>query len=320
MAALAYTLAIVFAVILLAVLAVSFYFYRIAIARTDKSFLARNRDLLTEEPSLVTEALDWLDTQPLEQVTIRSDDGLQLQAYYLAAPAASSPTAILVHGYSGHARQNAAFARFYHEQLGFHVLMPDNRGHGASEGPVIGFGWLDRKDQLRWIDYVLQRSGPQTEVLLHGISMGGATVLMTSGEALPPQVKAVISDCAYTSVRDQLAYQLKRMYHLPSFPFLSSTSLLTKLLAGYSFREASAVNQVRHAKVPILFIHGTGDTFVPFAMVHALYENCASEKELYIVPGAGHGMAYRTDTDGYRQAMEQFIGKHMTPSPEQALQ
>ncbi|MEK8131035.1 alpha/beta hydrolase [Paenibacillus filicis] len=307
-----YILAIVLAVLLLAVVAASFYFYRLAIARTDKSFLSGNPDLRSNEETPVTEALDWLDQQPLEQVSLRSDDGLLLQGYYLAAPAPSRQTVILVHGYSGHAKQNAAFAKFYREQLGFSVLLPDNRGHGRSEGGVIGFGWLDRKDQLRWIDYVLQRSGPQTELLLHGVSMGGATVLMTSGETLPTQAKAIISDCAYTSVREQLAYQLKRIYRLPAFPLLGSTSLLARLLAGYSFAEASAVKQVRQAKVPILFIHGTGDTFVPFDMVHTLYENCSSEKALFIVPEAGHGLSYRVDPASYRQAVQQFIGKYMT--------
>ncbi|WP_083537188.1 MULTISPECIES: alpha/beta hydrolase [unclassified Paenibacillus] len=313
-----YIVLLVLAVILLAIVAVSFYFYRIAIARTDKSFLAGNPDLRTDGPSPASQAREWLDTRPLERVSLRSDDGLQLNGYYLAASPSSGKTVILVHGYSGHALQNAAFAKFYHEQLGFHVLMPDNRGHGASEGNVIGFGWLDRKDLLRWIEYVLARSGPASELVLHGVSMGGAAVLMTSGEKLPPQVKAIVSDCAYTSVRDQLAYQLKRIYHLPSFPLLASTSLLTRVLAGYSFGEASAVNQVRQTKTPILFIHGTADTFVPFAMAQSLYDHCPGEKELFIVPGAGHGMAYRTDTAGYQLAVRQFVAKHTAPALEDA--
>jgi len=313
-----YIALIVLAVIVLAILAASFYFYRVAIARTNKTFLAGNPDLRADGPSPAARAREWLDTQPLERVSIRSDDGLQLNGFYLPASPPSEKTVILVHGYAGHALQNAAFAKFYHEQLGFNVWMPDNRGHGESEGNVIGFGWLDRKDLLRWIGYILARTGPAGELILHGVSMGGAAVLMTSGEKLPPQVKAIVADCAYTSVRDQLGYQLKRIYHLPSFPLLASTSLLTRLLAGYSFGEASAVNQVRQTKTPILFIHGTSDTFVPFAMAQRLYDHCSSEKELLIVPGAGHGLAYRTDMAGYQLAVRRFVAKHTAVAPQEA--
>lgn len=108
-------------------------------------------------------------------------------------------------------------------------------------------------------------------------------------EDLPPQVKAIIEDCGYTSVDAQLSYQLSRMYHLPSFPLLNTTSLVTKLKAGYSFSEASALEQIKKNKLPILFIHGAEDWFVPVSMVYELYEACPSEKELYIVEGAGHG-------------------------------
>lgn len=144
---------------------------------------------------------------------------------------------------------------------------------------------------------MIKKTGPSAQIVLHGVSMGGATVLMTSGEDLPPQVKAIVADCAYTSVKAQLSYQLRRMYRLPSFPFVQSASLITRLKAGYGFGEASALKQVRKAKAPILFIHGDADNFVPFAMMNELYEACQSPKRL-IVPQAGHGLSYDTDKEG----------------------
>ncbi|WP_312453107.1 alpha/beta hydrolase, partial [Exiguobacterium sp.] len=200
----------------------------------------------------------------------------------------------------------AGFAYLYH-QAGFHVMMPDNRGHGMSDGHYIGFGWHDREDCLSWSNYLIERIGQDAKLFLHGVSMGGATVLMTSGEQLPPQIKGIISDCAYTSVNAVLAYQMKRMYRLPHFPFLGMTSVLTKLKAGYTFREASALKQVKKSQVPILFIHGGADTFVPTDMVYELYEACPTEKELVVIPNAAHAMAYFEDPALYDDVVEKFV-------------
>ena len=135
--------------------------------------------------------------------------------------------------------------------------------------------------------------------------------MMTSGEKLPKQVKAVVADCGYTSARDILSYQLGEMYSLPSFPLIQGTSLLTKLRAGYSFEEASAVEQVKKTSLPIFFIHGEKDTFVPVEMVHELYEAANGEKELYIVPGAEHGNAYDADPEIYEKKVAEFLEPYM---------
>ncbi len=248
----------------------------------------------------------WIKEQPLELVATQAHDGLTLRAHYLPPLVPSDRVVILVHGYGGVGTDLAGFAYLYH-QAGFHVLMPDNRGHGKSDGNYIGFGWHDRQDCLRWIDYLVGRVGTDSSIFLHGVSMGGATVLMTSGETLPAQVKGIISDCAYTSVNAVLAYQMKRMYRLPHFPFLAMTSLLTKLKAGYFFSEASALKQVKKAAVPILFIHGDADTFVPTSMVYELYDACQTKKELVVIPNAAHAMAYFEAPDRYDEVVEAFV-------------
>lgn len=110
--------------------------------------------------------------------------------------------------------------------------MPDARGHGKSEGDYIGFGWDERKDYLQWINRIIKKD-PQSEIVLHGVSMGAATVMMTSGEKLPDNVKAFVEDCGYSSVKGELGYQLKEMFNLPAFPLIPVTSLVTKVRAGY---------------------------------------------------------------------------------------
>ncbi|MCP1134689.1 alpha/beta hydrolase [Paenibacillus polysaccharolyticus] len=290
------------------------YFFKTAIRRTPKTFLADNPNLKTEvEDELISTVADlqWLDAQDTKTVTIQSQDGLRLSGIWLPSKNKSAKTVILAHGYSGKGREMAGFARFYAETLGYHVLMPDDRGHGQSEGEVIGFGWLDRKDYVQWIGWVLGHAGLNTDIILHGISMGGATVLMTGGEELPDQVRAIVSDCAYTSVEEELTFQLKQLYKLPPFPFIPVTSLITKWKAGYSFKEASALKQLAKVNVPVLFIHGEADMFVPTEMVYRLYEACKAEKELLTIPRAGHGTAFQVDREKYKAVLGAFLRKHM---------
>ncbi|MFC5468995.1 alpha/beta hydrolase [Cohnella suwonensis] len=306
----------------------SLYFYRMAVARADKSFLSGNPDLAanasaraavgseTNAHSLPND--DWWERQSITDWSIASDDGLRLHAYFIPTNPISDKTAILAHGYSGDAKQLVPLAEMYKDTFGYNVLLPDARGHGRSDGKYIGFGWPERLDYVKWIDKVIAHVGPQAQIVLHGISMGGATVLMTSGEKLPANVKAVVGDCGYTSVKDQLAYQLKRMYRMPSFPMIPSTSLMTRIKAGYFFGEASALAQVRKSRTPTLFIHGEADTFVPTRMAHELYENGPSDKSLYLVPGAGHGLARHADPASYEREVGRFIGQYVhqakTPS------
>jgi fermentation-respiration switch protein FrsA (DUF1100 family) len=266
----------------------------------------------------------WIDAKNPETVSIRSGDGLTLKALYLArpgAPAEGRKTAILAHGYRGNGKQVDAYARFFYEKLGFNVLLPDARAHGASEGRYIGFGWPERLDYLIWIDWVKSGAGKAAapraggegpQILLFGVSMGAATVMMTAGEDLPGEVKAVVEDCGYTSAEDEIRHQLRELYHIPFDWFFRAGSLIVKKRAGYSFEEASALNQVKKARVPILFIHGEADSFVPFEMVHALYNACPGEKELFTVKDAIHGGAYAVAPAEYESRISNFVSKYFT--------
>ncbi|GGO01645.1 alpha/beta hydrolase [Saccharibacillus kuerlensis] len=297
-----------------AVVAGSFYFYKLAVARAPKNFLDSdpglqpNPDVQTE----TTSSREWWDTRDFEDRTLLSGDGLKLHAYYLPAKRQTAQTAILAHGYSGDASIMSGVAKFYHEDLGMNILLPDARGHGRSEGTYIGYGWPERIDYLGWIRQIIAQDGAQAEIVLHGISMGGATVMMTSGEDLPPHVKAIVEDCGYTSVRDELAYQMKRMYRIPTFPMLPATEALTRVKAGYSFTEASALNQVRRCRTPMLFVHGSNDEFVPTSMVHELYAACPADKELLIVEGAGHGDSFLVNKPLYTRKVSEFLSNRLT--------
>ena len=104
------------------------------------------------------------------------------------------------------------YARAYQEQ-GYNTLQPDNRAHGQSEGNYIGMGYLDQYDVLSWIGYILEKDS-EAEIVLHGVSMGAATLMMLSGqENIPDNVKVIIEDCGYTSAKDYLTWKLKRRFH-----------------------------------------------------------------------------------------------------------
>ncbi|WP_270168259.1 alpha/beta hydrolase [Paenibacillus sp. SYP-B4298] len=297
---------------LAAVAGLSVYFYNKAVARADKSFLQGDPGLrLNPNMKIDLQAnRDWWAQQTCSIWSLTSDDGLQLKAYYLPAPSPTKATVILAHGYGGEAGMMCGLARLYHERLGMNVLLPDARGHGRSEGSYIGFGWKERLDYTGWIAQVIEQLGEEATIVLHGVSMGAATVMMTSGEMLPQQVTCIVEDCGYTSVEDELAYQLKRMYHLPSFPLIAATSLLTRLRAGYSFRKASALEQLHHNTRPMLFIHGEQDQFVPTSMVYRLYDACRAPKRLVVVPNAGHGESYLVDPDKYTQELIAFLSQY----------
>lgn len=304
----------VLSVLLIINIIASFYFYNLAIERGEKDFLQGNEDLEvsaeTMDVLLEGEWRTWVDQQDFEEWTMTSHDNLELKGYFLESEEPSNKVVVMAHGYLGNAMDMGLFGQYYYEQQGYNIFTADARGHGASGGDYIGFGWHDRKDYLEWIDRIIDTYGEDTEIILHGTSMGAATVLMAAGEELPDNVKAVIADSPYTSVHDMFSYQMNRMFNLPSFPILPSTSVVTDIRAGYSLKEASALDQVQKADVPILYIHGNDDTFVPVRMSETLYENTKSEAELMTVDNADHGEPYVVAEEKYIDKVNRFLDKY----------
>lgn len=251
-------------------------------------------------------AKEWLAEQPQEEVWVTSEDGLKLFGRFFPC-GSSAKTVLCFHGYTSEGLNDySTLARFYLEQ-GFNLLIVDERAHGRSEGTYIGFGCLDRRDAKIWIDYLVERMGEDSSILLHGDSMGAATVLMTTGLTLPKQVKAAVSDCAFTSAWEVFTAVLKNMYHLPAFPIMQIANRMVKKNAGYELDECNARREVKKAQVPILFIHGKNDTFVPCSMVYELYEACRTEKKLVVIDGAGHVESCYKNPEKYEEAIRSFI-------------
>lgn len=152
-----------------------------------------------------------------EDVYLDSEDGLRLHATYFPE-GDQKKTVICFHGYTSQGMKDYVALSDFYLKRGFSMLLVDARAHGNSEGKYIGFGCLDRQDALLWIQWVLDHCGRDTDLLLHGISMGAATVLMCTGLELPEQVRGVVSDCAFTSPKEVFTHVLHSMYHMPAFP------------------------------------------------------------------------------------------------------
>lgn len=216
---------------------------------------------------------------------------------------------LLLHGYTGWKEEMYPFAYWYHKQ-GYHALVPDLRCQGESEGDFIGMGWTDHFDCMLWIDYILSQD-EEAQIVIHGQSMGAAAALMMTGEELPGQIQAVISDCAYTDAYSMFGEKIKDWFGLPAFPLVDSACLMLRLRGGYNLKDASALEAVRKSKTPTLFIHGDSDAMISVQMSRELYEAAACEKELLIVEGAGHGQAQEKDPDTYYQTIEEFLELHV---------
>lgn len=240
---------------------------------------------------------------------ITSSDKLKLHSYKVTNQNNSNKWVIAVHGYTSEGINMSTYAKHYYDN-GYNVLIPDLRAHGLSEGNYIGMGWDDRLDIISWINYILNEN-PNAEIILHGVSMGAATVLMTSGEEIPSNVKAIVADCGYTSVWDEFAYQLDDLFSLPEFPILNVSSMVAKIRAGYFLGEASSLEQVKNSKTPILYIHGDKDDFVPYYMMEELYNATSSEKEMLTIEGAEHAKASEVDPETYWNTVNNFINKYM---------
>ena len=258
------------------------YFYNYALNAKQEKFLQDNPHLV-ETVSASGDVMaaneeknaNFVSKYKPNTLTIRSFDKLNLKGYEYMNEPSSHKWAIVVHGYNGRASEMTKYVRNFYEQ-GYNVIAPDLRGHGNSEGDYVGMGWHDRKDVLIWIQQILKKD-PNAEIALFGVSMG-TTVMMTSGEDLPSNVKVIIEDCGYSTVIDEFTYQLKDLFHLPKFPVMNAANTVTKLRAGYDLEEASAVKQVAKSKTPMLFIHGDADTFVPFEMLDEVYNAAKVEK------------------------------------------
>ena len=296
--------------------------YSLGYTQQDRKTAEAQRDRIRKEcPWTVA----WIDSiyqnHAVRDTFVMMPSGYKAHAIYLYAPKRTDKTAVVVHGYKVRAEGMLHIAYLYNHDMGYNVLLPDLYGHGESEGDHIQMGWKDRWDVIRWSEVAddvfskqkkniqnMSQKDNHTQQVLHGISMGAATVMAVSGENTPDYVKCFVEDCGYSSVWDEFAAQLKDQFGLPSFPLMNTTSELCKLKYGWSFAEAQQIEQVRKSTKPMLFIHGDKDDFVPYRMLQPLYEaKTKGKKAIFIAKGSIHAMAYRDHHKEYTEKVNAFV-------------
>lgn len=258
------------------------------------------------------EGLDWFKSMKPSKVKIVSPRGGYVHADFISAKEDSEHSdvwVILAHAYMGAPAHMGIYGEKFYE-MGFNCIYPHLCGHGKSETNEVSLGWHDRIDVLGWIEYILNEN-PHAKIVLFGVSLGAATVMMTTGEDLADNVVCAIEDCGFTSAWDECRIQFKELIGLPLFPFLTSANTASKMRNKLDIKEASCIEQVKKSRTPTLFIHGDKDDFVPFWMQDTLYKAASCEKERLVIPGAAHGESAVVDPEKYFSTVKAFIEKYI---------
>ncbi len=252
--------------------------------------------------------LKWLEDYGYEKHYIISDSGYKLTGYLLKAAGESDLYLFGAHGYRSYGKKEFCGVAQYYIKKGINVFIPDHVASGESEGTHCTFGYNEVRDCMKWISYMKDNFGSDIQIILHGVSMGCATVTMMSGrEDLPDNVKAVVADCGFTTAKEFFTYKLGAM-GVPSDKLIKAIDLVHKRKHGFSFDDLKPVESVKNAKVPMLFIHGAEDQLVPCYMVEALYEACSSEnKDILIVEGADHAQSYMIGKEQFEAKLDKLL-------------
>ena len=253
----------------------------------------------------IKESIEWVRSTPSTRVYIDSYDGLKLSARYFEVK--DSPlTMILFHGFRSIGDRDFGMSVKFYTEAGFSVLLVDERAHGESEGNFITYGVRERFDCVSWAKYAAEKLGAE-HIVLGGMSMGSTTVQMATELDLPTEVIGVVADCGFTSPADIVSKVMRDMGVSPRL-VLPILNFCFRTFAGFDVYACSTVEALsKNERIPVLFIHGRDDGFVPCEMSERGYAACRSRKQLVIVDGADHGLSYLTDKEKVTRELFGFI-------------
>ena len=299
-------LLVVFFLVVYIIYRVCFGEYRLEKNYTPEQMLPVGKEYIGYEETIMRGIMRVWDA-PCETVEIVSYDGLKLRGRYYHRTE-GAPVVLMMHGYRGNSFRDGNGIFSFTLKHGYNLLLADQRAHGMSEGKTITFGVKERWDCKQWTEYLVRRFGAEQKIMLCGLSMGAATVLMASDTGLPENVTGIMADCGFSSPKEILCSVLKSI-KLPAGIVYPVLKLGARIFGGVNLEEAAAVESIKKCKIPVLLLHGEADTFVPCDMSRMCYEACASEAEIFTVPGAGHGMSYCLDEENYVAAVDRLFVK-----------
>ena len=282
-------------------LLIGYFGYRFAMSR--KSILKRGIEKRSKNKR--SEECKTYFSQ-FEKLSIVSSDNLKLYGFYKDNN--SNNLAIVVHGYGGN-HFDVYMQCMMFERRGYSILALDLRAHGDSEGDMLTMGLYEHTDLISWIEKMLEIKN--YKIVLYGISMGASTVCMALGEKLPSNVICAIEDCGFDNANREFSYvfsrnkfKLKWIYKI----FYRYVKTVKKI----DLKKIDVAKKLAKSQLPVLFIHGGADNFVPTEMVYNLYGAVnESRARLFIVEGAGHGDAFESNPSLYRQEVYNFLSKYL---------
>ena len=303
------TAVIIISAILAVIIAVLCYFTKKTFSRGGKVY--EITEVMKDSPDClerIENGRKTVEKLPYERHSIVSYDGLKLVGKLYRTEGESKKFIISMHGYRSTSEDFMCAMPFF-MSLGYNVLGVDQRAHGESEGKWITFGIKERYDALSWCNYLIETYGSDIKIILDGISMGATTVLMASGLDLPSNVKGVIADCGFTSPWDIVTHVARVDMHIPKFPLLYLMLPTVKLICGFGLKDESSESAVKKSSLPILYVHGLADDFVPHEMSVRAYNARPENSRLVSVKDALHGMSYVIDEETCKRELKYFLNE-----------
>ena len=257
--------------------------------------------LLKPYKELMDYGTSWVKKQNIEDLYIKSVDGLKLHGIFIKNPNEKG-IFILSHGYRSNKERDLFSALHEDYKLGLSLLILDSRCCGESEGKYITFGYYESKDINLWVNYVSKKFKPK-KILIGGVSLGAASSLLVNNK----KVSAILSDSPFESGYKEIKYCISHYFHLPGFIFMPGINLWCKLCAHFDLKKTDAHENLKKISVPILWVHGLDDDFVIPKNSINLYDSYEHKKDLFLVSGANHGMGYLLEPENYFIKVKSFL-------------
>lgn len=307
----------ILALAVIALIASAEFFYEVilnmkVVRKYAKRFNLRDDTIINlfRNNPLYIDSMKWFLKLKTEDTVIKNRKGKNVHCYIIENENKIDKWAICVHGYMGSPSIQAPFVKHFYDN-GYNVLCPSLRAHGEDTHKYCSMGWHDKDLVIACIDYIVNNY-PDCKIVLHGVSMGAATVMFVTGENISGNVKCAVSDCGFSSCKEVFAHVMKHNMKLPVFPLLQIGSVISTVRGNFNFAKCEPVKAVAHSKTPTLFIHGTRDVFVPYRMLDDVWNACSAEKERLDIADATHAVSLAYDPGLYFSTMDNFIEKYNT--------
>ncbi len=302
----------VFIVLVIVFIAVIFYFFSLAFVRRSNANIdnldSKENNFLKSYSNMLKAGMEFIEKNQHKRYNTTSFDGLRLSARYYDH--GSESTIVLFHGYRSSATHDFSCAVEMYYEMGFNILLVDQRSHGMSEGKLITFGVKESRDVITWIDFLNAKFSPK-QIVLSGLSMGATTVLLALKYKMPQNVKCVIADCGFTSPVEIIKKVAKQGFKIDASFYIPIMDFMCKIFGKFSIKDVSTVDTIKNSEMPIMLIHGTNDNFVPCEMSKTAFKSANSNSKLVLVDGADHGISFLVDSKRVIDELNAFLNKNL---------